>query len=105
MANTTDPNPTAAGAILETGAQAPQRQPSSGKLLTPAHDERFRERIDAASAWEKENGRRVSRDDPDSSRHAILRTHMRRAARGKGTFAWTPERQEYADRHWPAWRA
>lgn len=81
------------------------RPPASGKLLTPAHDERFRERIRAAAAWEADHGRRVSRDDPDSSRHAILRQHMRRAANGKGTFAWTPEREAYADEHWPAWRA
>jgi hypothetical protein len=105
MAQITDPKPAPAGSGSETDTPAPQRQPSSGRLLTPAHDERFRARIDAAAAWEEENGRRVSRDDPDSSRHAILRTHMRRAARGKGTFAWTPERQEYADKHWPAWRA
>lgn len=89
----------------ETEAPAPQRQPSSGKLLTPAHDERFTERIKAAAAWETENERRVSRDDPDSAGHAILRQHMRRAARGKGTFAWTPEREALADKHWPAWRA
>jgi hypothetical protein len=90
----------------ETTTTTPQpRTPASGKLITPAHDERFSERVRAAAKWEADNGRRVSRDDPDSAGHAILRQHMRRAANGKGTLAWTPDREKIADEHWPTWRA
>lgn len=67
-------------------------------------DEAYQAKVLAAAAWEAAHGRRVTRNDPDARGFQMLRTHMRRAAAGQGTFAWSPEREAFADEHWPTWR-
>jgi len=67
-------------------------------------DDTFEARVLAAAAWEAAHGRPVSRTVPGCEQHATLRQHMRAAWRGKGRLAWDPEREAFADEHWPAWR-
>lgn len=76
--------------------------PGAGR---PRDDETFQARVLAAAAWEAKHGRAVTRRIASCRPLAVLREHMRRAAAGTGAIAWTPEREAFADEHWPAWRA
>lgn len=71
----------------------------------PADEKVFQDRVKAAAAWEAVFGRSVSRTVPDARPFQMLRTAMRRAAAGHSTMAWSPEREAFADEHWPSWRA
>lgn len=70
----------------------------------PADEHVFQDRVRAAAAWEAVFGRRVSRSIPEARPFQMLRTAMRRAAAGHSTMAWSPEREAFADEHWPSWR-
>ncbi|WP_251153686.1 hypothetical protein [Cellulosimicrobium sp. Marseille-Q4280] len=82
--------------------ESQRRAPGGGR---PADEQVFQDRVRAAAAWEAVFGRSVSRTVPEARPFQMLRTAMRRAAAGHSTMAWSPEREAFADEHWPNWRA